>query len=494
MKKLLHSELFTPFLQQGDIQRPRYRALFNYLQQQIIAGKLAPDSRLPSTRELADILKLSRNTVKQVYEMLQAEGYIESRHGDGSYISHQLQLKSDHQHASTLSSDTTAIELSRKSQQLSQIRSLHRHTNEQLLLPAQPALDQFPWTQWQRSVSHAGRQMKFSAGRSFMGEPELRQEIAGYLSASRGIRCTMEQIMICSGSQQGMQLAFSMLLNPGDKVLVEDPGFPGIDGAISTAEGIKVSVPIDQQGFRTDIALTGKQDAKLAFITPSRNYPMGYTLSLERRLQLLHWAQQHGRCIIEDDYDSEFRFDGPPLTALQGLDGESSVIYSGTFSRILHPNIRLAYLVLPTDLVQPFDRMRGFLDGGLSALPQLALADFMARGLFASHLRRMRKLYKARRSYLLQKTEQKFGQQLIWEPSDGGMHAVFILPEGSDDQSIAKQAEKQGLGVRALSYYYDQQRPVSGLILGFAGYNESQIDRGLDILKPIVSKALQGSL
>ncbi|GGK58548.1 GntR family transcriptional regulator [Amphritea balenae] len=448
-----------------------------------MAGKLPADARLPSTRELAELLKLSRNTVKQVYEMLQAEGYIETRHGDGSYISPQLQLKAVSKKSPTDNTQTSGIQLSDKSNELHKLRTLHSHSNEQLLLPALPALDQFPWPQWQRSVSHAGRQMKFSSGRSYMGEPELRREIAGYLSASRGIRCNMDQIMICSGSQQGMQLAFSMLLNTGDKVLVEDPGFPGIDGAISTAGGVKVSIPIDEQGFQTDIALNRKQDAKLAFITPSRNYPMGYTLSLERRLQLLQWARQHGRCIIEDDYDSEFRFDGPPLTALQGLDGEHSVIYSGTFSRILHPNIRLAYLVLPPALVEPFNRMRGFLDGGLSALPQLALADFMARGLFASHLRRMRKLYKARRSYLLQRVEHEFGNQLTWEPSDGGMHAVFLLPQGYDDQAIAAKAERLGLGVRALSYYYDQQQPRSGLIIGFAGYNEAQIDQGLKLLK-----------
>ncbi|MBU2966786.1 PLP-dependent aminotransferase family protein [Amphritea sp. 2_MG-2023] len=489
MSQPLHSERFTPFLQQEKLQRPRYRALFNYLQQRILGGELPSNSRLPSTRELAELLKLSRNTVKQVYEMLHSEGYIETRQGDGSYVALQLSL-SQTQQARSQQPQIQPIQLSAMSAQLKEIRPLFHQDKQRLLLPAIPALDQFPWPAWQRSVGHAGRQMRFSRDRNFMGEPQLRNEIARYLNATRGIRCTTEQVMICSGSQQGMQLAFSMLLNPGDKVWVEDPGFPGIDGAISNAGGIKVSVPIDRHGFRADLALANPQAARLAFITPSRNFPLGYTLSIERRLQLLQWARTQGCCIIEDDYDSEFRFDGPPLTALQGLEGEHSVIYSGTFSRILHPAIRLAYLVLPPALVAPFNQMRGFLDGGLSSLPQLALADFMSRGLFAGHLRRMRKLYKARRAYLRQQVEQRFAGQLTLEPSDGGMHCVFLLPPDSDDNAIVTAAMQQGLGIRPLSYYYDQQSPLAGLVIGFAGYTEEQIDEGLARLKPIVTQQL----
>lgn len=485
----ISSELFTPFLAQqhpAGKPLPRYRMLFNYLQQSIITGKLQPTTKLPSSRELAQLLKLSRNTVKQVYEMLQAEGYIETRHGAGSFVSPQLNFSAGHANKTSPQTSTTTIKLSLKSRQIDQLRPLYSQDNKQLLQPAMPAIDQFPWPQWQRSVASAGREMKFSSQRDSQGAAELRREIARYLSASRGINCDMEQILICSGSQQGMQLAFSMLLNPGDKVLAEDPGFPGIDGAISNAGGIKVSVPIDNNGFRADLAIQNSAGAKVAFITPSRNFPIGYTLSLERRLTLLQWARQNGSCIIEDDYDSEFRFDGPPLTAMQGLGGEDCVIYSGTFSRILHPSIRLGYLVLPEALVEPFTRMRGFLDGGLSALPQLALADFMVRGQFSSHLRRMRKLYKARRHYLLQQISEIFSDKLQWLASDGGMHGVFLLPPEYDDQTITKQAIARGLGIRPLSYYYDQEQSQSGLIIGFAGYNEQQIKKGLTILAKLL--------
>ncbi|MCV6609774.1 MAG: PLP-dependent aminotransferase family protein [Amphritea sp.] len=485
MKQPNYTELFIPFLNQETIPRPRYRALFLYLQQAIIAGQLPANSRLPATRELAQLLQLSRNTVKQVYEMLHAEGYIETRQGDGSYVSPQLDGRCLQAEGSTAPRKKGTVRLSRKSRQLEQLRSLYHHNREELLLPAMPALEEFPWTQWQRSVVQAGRQMKFYRSSSLLGDAGLREQIAAYLESSRGIRCHPDQVMICSGSQQGLQLAFSMLLDPGDEVLVEDPGFPGIDGAISNAEGVKVSVTIDQQGFRTDL-LHNHPQARLAFITPSRNYPMGYTLSLERRLQLLQWADDRECCIIEDDYDSEFRFDGPPISALQGLEGEHKVIYSGTFSRVLHPAIRLAYLVIPESLVEPFCRMRSIQDGGLSALPQMALADFMARGQFSSHLRRMRKLYRRRRDYLLQQIDLKFPGILAWEPSDGGMHCVFRLSELYDDQKIARIANQQGLGLRPLSYYFDQQQPINGLVIGFAGFSEQQIDQGLERLRTIL--------
>lgn len=487
------SDLFIPSLQalldapQASPQ-PLYRCLFTAMQQAIVKGQLQPGDKLPASRALSDALQLSRNTVKQVYEMLLAEGYIETRHGAGSFVSAQLPLSTTAQrHTHTSASP---IRLSDKSTQLANIRPLYETGSRQLLLPAQPALDQFPWPQWQRCVARAGRAMKFAAGRQTLGVPALRQQIAAYLKITRGIRCSADQVIICSGSQQGMQLSFSMLLNPGDQVLVEDPGFPGIDGAIHNAGGIKVSVPIDAQGFCVSEALRRAPKARLAFLTPSRNFPMGHTLSLERRLALLNWAQTTGSCIIEDDYDSEFRFDGPPLTALQGLGGEHTVIYSGTFSRILHPSIRLGYLVLPESIVEPFAQMRSFLDGGLSALPQLALAEFMLNGYFASHLRRMRKLYKQRRASLLAHVSRLFDGQLRWVESDGGMHAVFLLPSGSDDQWIAREALKRNVGIRPLSYYYDREPAQPGLVIGFSGYDATAIEQGLKQLQPLVRQAL----
>jgi len=233
-----------------------------------------------------------------------------------------------------------------------------------------------------------------------MGDDLLRNQIASYLQVTRGVSCDAEQVMICSGSQQALYLSFQLLLNADDTVWVEDPGYHGISGAITSVRANEFPVPTDQDGFEVNYAIKHKIDARAAIVTPSHNYPMGYTLSLERRLALIEWAKQHSSWIIEDDYDSEFRYEGPPLTALQGLGGEHCVIYAGTFTRILHPSIRLGYLIIPPSLVEPFTKAKRYIDGGISQLPQLALGEFMASGQFSSHVRRMRKLYQHRRKVL----------------------------------------------------------------------------------------------
>ena len=387
------SELFLPFLQSaGDT--PQYIRLFRAFQQAILAGKLSPGVKLPATRPLCQTLKVSRNTVKTAYEMLQAEGYIETRHGSGTYVSERLpdqHLQGDGE-IEEARERNTAPRLSSLAGRLSAMTNRNPPSTGKLLLPAQPCMSSFPWPQWQRHVTASARQMKNAAINSGAGSPLLREQIANYLRVVRGVKCDAEQVMICSGSQQAVYLALRMLLDEGEPILVEDPGYYGVDGAIAAVGANKIAVPADHDGFQLETGLQKAPDAHVAMITPSRNYPMGYTLSLERRLALLSWAKQTGSWLIEDDYDSEFRFDGPPLTSLQGLGGEDCVIYTGTFSRILHPSIRLGYLVLPHSLIEPFKTARHYFDGGLSLLPQLALAEFMACGQFTSHVRRMRKI------------------------------------------------------------------------------------------------------
>jgi GntR family transcriptional regulator/MocR family aminotransferase len=316
-----------------------------------------------------------------------------------------------------------------------------------------------------------------------LGSEALRREIANYLQVVRGVRCDARQVAICSGSQQALYLALQLLLDAGDPVLVEQPGYPGIDGAIAAIGAQRIAVEADVQGFRLHDGLAQSPQARLALVTPSRNYPMGYTLSLQRRLELLSWATETDSWLIEDDYDSEFRFDGSPLTSLQGLGGEHCVLYAGTFSRILHPSIRLGYLVLPPALVGVFDVARRYIDGGLSLLPQLALAEFMASGQFASHVRRMRKLYRQRRDFLNGRVAQRFGDRLERVQADGGMHSVFLLPDGIADDKLCQVLQARGLGIRPLSRYYGGVvRQQQGLVIGFAGYRETAIERGLELL------------
>ena len=478
------SELFLPFLN-DDQGLPQYVALFRAFQQAIVQGKLIPGAKLPATRPLGLSLGVSRNTVKSAYEMLLAEGYIETQHGSGSFVSKHLpdQTSGNNTQSRQQRPSSKKVKLSAMAERLSKsYHSAGYSLGSDLLSHGRGCLKSFPWTQWQRHVTRASRQMKYSRGDSVMGNALLRSQIANYLQVARGVHCDAEQIMVCSGSQQAMYLSFQLLLNPGESVLVEDPGYQGIDGAIETIGGIKIPVETDQHGFRLETGLAKAPNARVATLTPTRNYPMGYTLSLERRLAIIEWAKQNSAWIIEDDYDSEFRFDGPPITSLQGLGGESCVIYAGTFSRILHPSIRLGYLVIPELLVEPFYQIKRFIDGGLSQLPQLALAEFMAAGDFTSHVRRMRKLYQHRREVLRREMEKTFPDIVVRVESDGGMHSVFLLAEGYSDTEICARANAKGVGILPLSAYYSGEKKPQGIVIGFAAHDEAAIKYGVSTI------------
>ena len=478
------SELFLPFLN-TDSTLPQYVLLFRAFQRAILQGDLIPGAKLPASRPLSITLNLSRNTIKTAYEMLQAEGYIETRHGSGSFVSEQLPDQSKRLGHSKPIVDTHEVSLpllSKMAERMQKFQPRHSKDAGKLLAPAQCCIENFPWHQWQKQVSKAARQMKFAPNTASMGNDFLRAEIAKYLQVTRGVHCAPEQIMICSGSQQALSLSLQLLIDAGDTVWVEDPGYHGILGAITSVGADSFAVPTDHDGFDLKYALSHKPHARAVVVTPSHNYPMGFTLSLERRLALINWAKQHAAWIIEDDYDSEFRYEGLPLTALQGLGGEDCVIYAGTFTRILHPSIRLGYLVIPQALVGPFTQAKRYIDGGISQLPQLALGEFMACGQFASHVRRMRKLYQHRRAVLNEAMDNTFLGKLPRVDGDGGMHSVFLLPSNYSDSDLCKRTDKQGLGIRALSNYYSNPKPQQGLVIGFAGYTDHAIKSGVAIL------------
>ncbi|MCL6415303.1 PLP-dependent aminotransferase family protein [Aestuariirhabdus sp. Z084] len=453
---------------------PRYRQLYRQLRDAILRGQLHPGERLPSSRALSQQLQLSRNTVKNALELLQAEGYIHSRHGAGTWVEqnlpdHPLQ-GAQQEFASTAKPAPT---LSSLGQRLINHAPSSTLGWDRPLTPGRPALDAFPWQRWRRCCALAGKHHSTPV----VGLPELQTHLCDYLRQSRGIRCEPEQVLVFSGSQQALQCAAALLLDPGQPVLVEDPGFTGISAMLDTVNARAMACPVDASGFQ----LPDSTEAAMAIITPSRNYPLGFTLSLERRLQLLDWAKTHNSWIIEDDYDSEFRFRGSPLMALQGLDNHDKVIYSGTFSRIMFPGIRLGYLVVPPPLVTPFSKARRHLDGGTSVTSQAALAEFMQRGYFASHLRRMRKLYRQRQQHLHQQMLPLSDRlQLLHE--DGGMHSVYLCPNLSD-KKLAKDAQNLGLGVRSLSPHYATKQGMNGLMIGFAGYDEATLDNAVDLLQ-----------
>ena len=301
------SELYLPLLQETNI--PQYVALFRALRQSIVEGKLIAGAKLPASRPLAQSLKLSRNTVKSAFELLLAEGYIETRRGSGSFVSSCVSVTLPA--ANVMQRSTSASANEKLSKLAGRLNSQEHHTSpytKHLLAPAIPALVEFPWVKWQRAVNYAARMMKHELQTSALGSSQLRQQIASYLQVVRGVNCQAANILVFSGSQQAIYLSLQLLLDPGDNVFVEEPCYFGIDGAINAIGANKIAVDIDWQGFNLKAEI--QHLANVAVITPSRNYPLGTTLSLQRRIALLQWAKDTRSWIIEDDYDSEFRFDG----------------------------------------------------------------------------------------------------------------------------------------------------------------------------------------
>jgi len=310
------------------------------------------------------------------------------------------------------------------------------------------------------------------------GYRPLREAIAAYLGMARGVHCTAEQVIVVSGSQQGIGLSAQVLLDPGDAVWVEEPGYFGAKGALLGAGARLVPVPVDPEGMDLVAGKARCPTARLACVTPSHQFPLGMTMSLPRRLALLAWARETGAWILEDDYDSEYRYVGKPLTALQGLDRAGRVIYVGTFSKVLFPALRLGYVVVPRDLVEAFLATRLFLDMHPPWLEQVVLAEFMAAGHFARHIRRMRTLYAERQAALVEAARQLSGA-LDVRPAGAGMHLLGWLPAGSDDQAIAQLAARHQVSTRPLSRFFLEPLAQRALLLGYAAVPIPAIQEGV---------------
>ena len=337
-----------------------------------------------------------------------------------------------------------------------------------------PALEAFPFDTWSRLVTRRLRR----SGRSLLGYGDpagygpLREAVAAYLGTARGVTCDARQVIILTSSQQALDLTARLLVDPGDEVWMEEPGYLGGRAALTVAGARIVPVPVDENGLDVARGEALAPLARLAYVTPSHQYPLGVTLSLERRLALLAWAERAGSFLVEDDYDSEFRYTGRPLAAIQGLDSGGRVLYVGTFTKALFPSIRLAYLVAPEDLVDAFVHARTLMDGHTPTLLQAVLADFLAEGHFGVHVRRMRALYHERRDALLEA-----GATL--GPVEAGFHATLHLPEGTDDVAVARRAASRGVEVQPLSRFYAGDETTPGLVLGFAGLAPEAIREGM---------------
>jgi GntR family transcriptional regulator/MocR family aminotransferase len=346
--------------------------------------------------------------------------------------------------------------------------------------PYLPAIEEFPAEIWLKIAARCWRRpySDLLGYGDAAGYGPLRDQIAAYVKASRAVRCEPEQMIVVSGSQQGLDLAARVLVDPGESVWLEDPGYLGARAAFHSIGAKLVPVPVDDEGLLVETGIDLDRRARVAYVTPSHQYPLGATMSLCRRLALLEWAHRSSAWIVEDDYDSEYRYTGRPLASLQGLDTQNRVIYIGTFSKVLLPSLRLGYLVVPPDLVEAFTAARGHADGHSPLVEQAVLSEFIAEGHFSRHIRRMRNLYEERQGYLVAALRQELDGILEVNPSEAGMNLLAWLPEGVDDRVMAVRAAEFGIDARPLSPHSLEPITRGGLLLGYAGLSKKEIYQG----------------
>ncbi|CAM3640576.1 putative rhizopine catabolism regulatory protein MocR [Pseudomonas reidholzensis] len=488
-----------PFDPAGIVLDPRRglsQQLYLALRARVLDGRLSSGTRLPATRDLAAVLSLSRNSVVRAYDQLYAEGYIESRVGDGTYVTQLKKLSTQlstglYPRLSTGLSTFTPENTEDLSSSMRSSEPLERLKIHHLPLPRTgpprafrvgvPAFDLFPFDVWAKLQAGFWRNpdpAQLGYGDP-AGEPLLRELIAAYLRRSRGMSCTAGQIVITSGAQEAISLCAQLLLQPGDAVAVENPGYRAAGHAFAVAGARVCGVPVDEEGL--DCArLAQLADCRLAYVTPAHQYPTGVTMSLARRLELLAWAERQDGWIIEDDYDGEYRYNGAPLAPLAALDRQGRVLYVGTFGKIAFPALRLGYLVLPQRLVEPFSQGRALAVRHSEVSTQCVMAQFMAQGHFLRHIRRMRRAALSRRNVLKAGWPTEVAGLGAMPDVAAGLHVKVAVDNFAREGELVALAEAVGVEVNPLSRYWleDSEVPVdkrAGLVLGFAAVPEAQI-------------------
>jgi GntR family transcriptional regulator / MocR family aminotransferase len=492
MSKRPSGVLLPPISLDRACSLPLYKQLCESIRQSILRGTLQKGLRLPSTRTLAYELRVSRNIVVIAFEQLLAEGYIESRTGAGTFVTE------------TLPEDVLQVELNppNGNRALSERGKMFKRL-PQLALPARdpklryapfryglPALDELPLDLWGRLLARHCRRApaEIAVHGDAAGLLRLREAIAAYVGVARGVRCQAGQVIIVNGSQQAIDLAARVLADPGDVALMEDPGYIGARSALLAAGMKIVPVPVGKNGVRVEMLSRRHLSGKLVYVTPSHQFPLGVVLSLANRLHLLEWAAENDAWIIEDDFDSEYRYESKPILALQGLDRNGRVIYIGTFSKVLFPSLRLGYLIVPEDLVDTFLAARWVSDRCSPWIEQAALADFIAEGHLASHIRRMRTLYMERRAVMIETIRERLGDLVETWDAEAGMHTVAWLPPRADDSLISDEAAKAGLFVLPASEFALRPLARGGLLLGYAAFAPVVIRQALRDLELVVRK------
>ncbi|WP_296226664.1 PLP-dependent aminotransferase family protein [Ralstonia sp. UBA689] len=466
--------------------------LYRQLRTAILDGRLVPGERLPSTRDLAQQIGVSRKTTLDVFERLIAEGYLHSRAGSGTFVAEATQGL-----AGRMLQASTAAQLASSAPSVRTFATPWNDVPDVLPMPRTSVVYDFvggvtekrlfPFDKWRSCVAHALRQQARGRGAYHdpAGDQALRLAISRYLAFSRAVVCAWGDIVVMHGAQQAIDLIARVLVRPGDTVAVEDPGYPPARIALQALGANVVPVPVDAEGLIVDAL---PPHARLVYVTPSHQFPLGMPMSLARRAQLLEWAQRHDALIIEDDYDSEFRFDGRPMESLKSLDAAGCVAYVGTFSKTIFPELRIGYVVPPASLVVPLRRAKQVADWHSESLTQAALAKFMLDGDFGKYLRRMHKEYAARRNALLRHLRGPLERWLAPMPSAAGIHMAAQLQAPLSEAAVVKLAESVGVGLYGTARMHVALPPQPGLLLGYGHVNVAEIDAGLSKLSEALAR------
>ncbi|MEK4142206.1 PLP-dependent aminotransferase family protein [Paenibacillus sp. FSL L8-0333] len=477
-----------------DKQRPipLSRQIYEQVRNAIHSGALSGGDSLPPSRTLANQLEVSRSVILQSYELLQAEGYLEMRKGAGTYIAGLPVEEKDPQDSDNpynfITKGPDFLTLNPSSiieNDLNTVLCNFRH--------GVPAWDAFPMDQWQKALMNACRRaspdtLGYGPVEGSLG---LRQEIARLLRSTRSMPVVPEQIVITSGATQALDILSRIFVSKGDDVIVEDPSHNVVREIFSFAGAVVTPIRVDLEGICVDelqascdhIKEGPHKKPKLAYVTPSHQFPFGVTLSMKRRVQLLEWAKANQAFIIEDDYDSEYRYEGPKLSSLAGLDVDGRVIYVGSFSKVLFPSLRIGYVVLPPTLIQPFLAVKWITDRMSSALDQEALAEFIQNGHYARHVTQMGKLYAARRACLVKSLDAEFGSRVRYYGEEAGLHLLIELESGAEEHRIAELALRYGVRVYPASSYFVGSKPQGPVfLLGYSNLTENQIKMGVNRL------------
>ncbi|GAB2846884.1 PLP-dependent aminotransferase family protein [Pseudoduganella ginsengisoli] len=475
---------------QRDGPAPLAEQVYGAMRTLVLAAVLKPGQRLPPSRQLAQDLDVSRNTILAAYARLADEGYLAGRVGAGSYVAETLPEARLHAKPGTVARELAGPVGGTLSQRAHAVLGEAVIADGAAFAPCVPDLSHFPFQVWQRLLSRAWRDVRMADVRyaSPGGLPALRAAIASHVQLARQVRCTPEQVVVVNGAQHGLDLCARLLADHGERAWVEDPGYPGARRMFRAAGLELAPIPVDDEGLAPQ-ERHWRKPPRLVYITPSHQFPTGAVMSLQRRRALLEAAAACGAWIIEDDYDGEFRFEGRPIASLQGIDRGGRVVYLGTFSKAMFPGLRLGYLVLPESVAARFTEAASRLSFEGRQVTHAALAAFMQEGHFAAYIRRMRLLYAQRRALFAHVWQEELRELAPLAGTDAGMHVIARLPDGMDE-TVSRLAQQHGIAAQALSGFYLGRPDRYGLVLGYGAVDEEAIRREGKALARLVKGAL----